>query len=712
MSLRETAAKVITQTLRRGAEAFASVVPGLPRKLLPPASGRRAAFDRLVRNAYATTEAIGDPPFGVEETPEPHLGCSAEPEVSIVVTSWNNVDHTLRCLASIGRDDPQTRYEVIVVDDASPEPGVRERLRSIRDIELVCLDDNVGYLRATNAGVAQARAPLVVLLNNDVQVGPGWLDALVGRYRSSPGAGAVGARLLYPDGRLQEAGSIVWRDGTGWNYGRGRCPSDSEYRFVREVDYCSAACLLVENPGSQPLFDERFAPAYYEDTDLCFRVWARGRRVLYEPRAIVFHHEGASHGTDIESGLKAHQGRNRLAFVDKWADALSHQLPAAGTAVAVARDRRREQRVLVVDEKIPTPDLDSGSVRMLALLDALADSGRPVHFIPGDRRYVERYSRRLEERGIEVLDSAASARRFFQTLASEVSLCIVSRPLIAAAYGKKLRRRCPRAALVYDMVDFHAVRDDRLQLLGSSAVAPRLRKRIARIEARAMAFADAVIAITPEEARAATQLVGAKPLVVIPNIHAPLPTGSRDRRDRDGLLFVGSFKHEPNVDAVDYIVRDLSPLFAEQLPGATIRIAGSDTPEDLHERVPSNVELLGWVPDLSEAYDDARVVIAPLRAGAGLKGKIGEAMAAGVPVVTTSIGAEGFGATSGEHLLVADDPRSFVEAVGRLWNDDALWRSVAQAASTLIAQDFSPKRAETAVSELFDVLAIGPLDHR
>jgi len=181
---------------------------------------------------------------------------------------------------------------------------------------LITLQHNSGFVHAVNAGIAAARGEFIVLLNNDTVVTPGWLDALVDRAKSDRRVGVVGAKLVYPDGRLQEAGGIVWRDGSAWNYGRYNDPDDPAYTLLADVDYCSGACLLVRADILNTLggLDTRYVPAYYEDADLAFATRELGFRVVYEPKAVVCHIEGATSGRDIRTGAKRYQEVNQEDF--------------------------------------------------------------------------------------------------------------------------------------------------------------------------------------------------------------------------------------------------------------------------------------------------------------------------------------------------------------------------------------------------------------
>ena len=140
-----------------------------------------------------------------------------------------------------------------------------------------------------------------------------------------PDAGAVGPRLVFADGRLQEAGGIVWQDASAWNYGRFMKPEAPRYSYARRVDYCSAACLMVRAELLRELegFDEAFAPGYYEDTDLCFRLRKAGKAVYYQPGVTVAHYEGATAGRRQTAGMKQHQDRNRDIFYKRWRETLS-----------------------------------------------------------------------------------------------------------------------------------------------------------------------------------------------------------------------------------------------------------------------------------------------------------------------------------------------------------------------------------------------------
>jgi len=504
-------------------------------------------------------------------------------------------------------------------------------------------------------------------------VTPGWLDALLGTFARSEDVGAVGAKLVYPTGELQEAGSIVWSDGTGWNYGRGDDPSRFSYEYVREVDYCSAACLAVRRELWKRLdgFDEQYVPAYYEDADLAFRARRAGFRVVYQPACRVIHHEGLSHGTDESSGHKAYQTRNRSRFVDTWARQLSLQALPDPANVRAAADRADGPSVLVLDHQIPTPDRDSGSLRMSQLLQFLVALGYRVRFYPANHHQNPPYEEALQQSGIEVAYGDIDPVGFLDEIDGDVDIAIMSRPLVAVSWLPLLREQAPDCRIVYDMVDFHGLRETRRADLTASAGAAQQASLMGELEVVLARQSDLTFAISDAEREEISNLVPDATVVTVPNVH-DRPRSPTPFERRSGLLFVGSWAHPPNQDAIEWLVDELAPQLSRRVPGVVTHIVGSDIPDEIGRHA-ADVVVHGWVPELDPLFDAVRVSIAPLRYGAGLKGKVGDSLVRGVPVVTTTVGAEGFDFGDAFRLDVADDADGFVEAVVALYTDPERW---------------------------------------
>jgi glycosyltransferase involved in cell wall biosynthesis len=553
--------------------------------------------------------------------------------------------------------------------------------------------------------VASARGRYVLLFNNDTEVQPGWLHALVARAESADDIGSVTPMLLYPDGILQEAGGIVFQDGDAWNYGKGDLPDKPEYAYVRDVDYGSGAALMVRKDLFDAVggYDERFAPIYYEDTDLAFALRDLGYRTVYEPTARVIHVEGATSGTSTSSGSKRYQALNQPKFVAKWKTQLATQPRKVPDQIRrISNHRRHGPHVLVIDHRVPTPDQDSGSLRMLHLLRALDAHDCRISFLPDNLATYEPYTGALRGMGVEVLDGHIDVWQELVAIGPQLRLVIASRPYVAPRYLHMLREQAPGATIAYDTVDLHHLREARRSAVGGDRSASGVAATMRELELGLMRAADVTLVVTEEEREHVQRDLPSARVEVVPNAHevvadvAPL-------EDRAGLLFVGGFEHLPNIDAVEYLVRSVMPLVRKQLGDVPLTIAGSKPTPAVLELASANVEVTGFVPDLEALLDRTRVMVAPLRYGAGMKGKVTQSLAQGLPVVTTAIGAEGLGAVDGRDMLIAEDPQAFADAVVRLYRDDALWRTLSANGQAVVERVCS---TQTMYQRMGDLLAI------
>ncbi|HEX6738489.1 MAG TPA: glycosyltransferase, partial [Vicinamibacteria bacterium] len=587
------------------------------------------------------------------------------PECSVLIPVFNQAEHTFQCLrALLGEIDP-ARHEVIVVDNASSDETPRLLARFADRVRVLRNPENRGFVEACNQGAAAAGGRYLVFLNNDTLVQPGWLRHLVATAEADPGAGAVGSMLLYPDGRLQEAGGLIWNDGQAHNYGRYESPEDPRFAFAREVDYCSGASLLVPRELFQELggFDLRYAPAYYEDADLGMALRARGHRVVYQPLSRVVHYEGVTAGSRVDSGFKRHQALNHTRFVEKWGPVLAKEHAAAsGPALLRASNRKRGPRFLVCDEAVPEPDRDAGGARMAEILATLNERGLVVFSPFAVYSRGGPYADALARVGIELLPPARVARRLRE---DHFDLALLSRPRVAHELLGRLRRHSPATRAIYDTVDLHFLRLQREAELNGSAATAAEAARYRKLEASLAARCDQVWCVSDPEAAALRALAPRARMAIVPTIHAPAaaPAGYEDRQ---GLLFVGNFRHRPNADAVVFYASQVLPRLRERIPDVALSVAGSDAPPEVLALASPAVQLLGFVPDLDPLLQGRRVFVCPLRFGAGMKGKVGQALAAGLPVVTTSIGAEGIGLVDGEHALIADDPGEIAARVAEV----------------------------------------------
>jgi GT2 family glycosyltransferase len=623
---------------------------------------------------------------------------------SVIIPVFNKVEFTFQCLRSLLSEIDFRETEVIVVDNASTDATPRLLAHFSHLLRVVTNERNLGFVEACNRGAGVARGRHLVFLNNDTEVQPGWLSRLVATAERDAGAGAVGSLFVYPDGRVQEAGAIVWRDGCAFHYGWGRSPEDRRLSFAREVDYCSGASLLVRRELFQKLggFDMRYAPAYYEDADLCFGVRSLGFKVMFQPLSRVTHHEGATAGVDVNAGFKNFQLTNRVKFYEKWRETLEREHYENDPANAErASDRRRGPAVLVVGDRMPTPDRDAGSARMVFALSILARWARPV-FVSLSKQRLPEQERTLRALGVETMGQADFLR---EARRGRFRVAILSRPEVAEALLAPLRRADPRLKIIFDPVDAHFIRLAREHEVTNDPRAAEESARYRELETRLAVSSDLVWCASSEDARVTRVLAPGVPVEIVPTIHelrgAGLPFGGRA-----GLLFVGNFAHRPNLDAVHFFMREVFPLLRERLPGVRFDVAGPDPPAEVraYESV-AGVRVLGYVPDLAPLLARSRVFVAPLRFGAGIKGKIGEALSHGLPVVTTAIGAEGMGLDDGEHALIRDEARAMADAVAELYENRELWQRLSAAGLARVDEYFTPRAVGETINRSIRSLA-------
>ena len=626
-----------------------------------------------------------------------------DPEISIVIPIYNKHLYTFSCLKSIyAHANPESRFEIIVVDDASSDASAA-MLDAIHGINVIRNTQNKGFIHACNAGAKAAKGQYVVLLNNDTLVTGGWLSALKDTFTHFPDAGLVGAKLIYPDNRLQEAGGIVWRDASAMNFGRNDDPDKPEYSYCRAVDYCSGACLMISRQDfiQLGLFDDYYSPAYYEDTDLAFRVRQSGKQVYYQPGATIVHFEGVSSGTDLSQGAKQFQVVNHKKFFNRWQETLkSHR--TNGEMLHLEKERNVGKRVLIIDSLVPKPDQDSGSLRMFNLLQVFQRLDYKVSFISAnEHRFHTAYTPAMQQIGIECyyqpyLESVSSHLAAHGHLYDVV---LLSRVHIAEQFIDTARQYCTNALILFDTVDLHFLREQRQaeisqdkQILATAKARKQQELNTARKADKTLLVSSAEIALFKREAPDI-------PVALLSNIHQNHVTacGFRERQD---ILFIGGFQHLPNVDAMEFFLGEVFPILHALKPEIRLLIVGSHLPEEIAAHASEHIIIKGYVSDLAPLFDRIKLSIAPIRYGAGVKGKINTSMSYGVPVIATTIAAEGMNLVHGADILVADTPTDFANAIVQAYDDEQLWTTLSDCGKANIEQHFSFATAENQLHQI------------
>lgn len=611
---------------------------------------------------------------------QPVVPAQAKPEVSIIIAVLNNLSYTAACLESVTKAAGAVPYEVIIADDGSNE-GTAEWCATVDNLRHVVTGQGGGFVRNNNRAAELARGRWILFLNNDTLVQPGFLEAMVAA-ATDAGVGAVGAKLIYPDGKLQEAGGIVWRDFEAWNYGRGGNPHAPAYNYRRRVDYCSGACLMVDRAALEKLggFSSELAPAYGEDSDLCFSLREKlGLATVYEPAARVVHFEGKSCGTDLGSGLKRYQEVNKSKLAAKWRHVVSN-FPTSSPEGLLRAPRRYmgKQTVLIIDSCLPAPDRDSGSRRLETIISLLRGLDCHVMFLPENLAAPEPYASRMRNAGVEVLACnpgyQATHRKILEPLLPIIDLVWMVRPEVTDLWLPYFRKHRPQTKLVFDTGDIHHLRmRQEEELLGTFRTGRSPSESMRILETKLAQAADATVAISDAEASLLRDM-GARHVEVVSGIY-------RDKKqpedptfaERHGLLFIGSYMHPPNVDGMLWFLREVWPLILERDKEMTLTLIGANPPLALREHASDRVVVAGHVPDIDSYFRQARVFICPLRYGGGIKGKLGQCLEYGLPFVTTPAGAEGMGFAHEVDALIASSPTDFADSVLRLYSEEALW---------------------------------------
>lgn len=642
-----------------------------------------------------------------------------EPLVSVVMVTYGNWPLARRTLeALLGNTDPV--YELIVFDSASPDETPAKLGEEVEGASVILSEANTGFGPGSNQGAEQARGRYLCFLNPDALVQPGWLDPLVETLESDEGVGAVVPMLLNPDGTIQEAGSVV--DSVGWTQALGSgAPSDSfEHRFRREVDYGSAACLLIERDTFTEAggFDPAYGVGYFEDVDLAFKLKERGLRTMYEPRSRVVHE---LHGSGGSLQARRQMEANRTVFFERWGGRLAKrpnliELPTKRSRLVAARDAEVADRILVIDDRVPHHDRGSGDPRMAKMLYELVElwPDARITLAAADDSEVERYAEPLLERGIEVVAPPIDWGKWFESRTFHYSAAIVSRGTNVSRFDQVLRSTQPQALRAFDTEALAFRRLERMVgFLGDPAASSRVSaEAIAsrQVELGALQESAVVFAVSAEEAEFIGEMAPGKPTFVLPNWvdTVPAPAGFADRKD---LLFFGGFlagAGSPNEDALLQLVHEVMPILWEREPTLLLHVVGADPTPAVEALHGERVNVVGFVDDPAEWLARTRVHVSPMRYGAGIKLKLLDTIAAGLPFVTTAVGAEGLPLAGLRSQLVAEGPLRIAELTHALYTDEQLWRRAQRGLLDIARNDFDRGTFRRTLAEAMSHLGVLP----
>ena len=642
---------------------------------------------------------------GIEKLSVPQF---SKPKVSIVIPVYNQFDYTHACIKSIINTVKDVPYEIIIGDDMSTD-ATKKIKKYVSGIRVNINKTDHGFLMNCNRAAKLAKGDYIMFLNNDTQVHEEWLSSLVTLIESDNTIGMVGSKLVYPDGTLQEAGGIIWSDASGWNYGRNQNADMPEYNYVRECDYISGASIMISKSLWNEIggFDERFKPAYCEDSDLAFEVRKHGYKVMYQPKSVVTHFEGVSNGTDLESGLKKYQVENGKKFREKWASELQKQYES-GQVPFCARERNHGKKIiLIIDHYVPTYDKDAGSKTTFQYIKMFIEKGYVVKFVGDNYAKMEPYLTTLEQLGVEVLYGPWYAQHIFEWIDANkeyISFAYLNRPHITEKYIDYIKENTD-IKIIYYGHDLHFLRTQREYEIEHDDNKLAESKMWKSKEFDILKKADMNYYPSYVEEEAIHEIDPSVPVKAITAyvFEKFIENYKYDVSSRNGILFVGGFSHGPNIDAVKWFAEEVYPLIREKNGDIDFYIVGSNAPEEIKQLDGNGIIFKGFVSDeeLMELYSECRIVVVPLRYGAGVKGKVVEAIYNGAPIVTTSVGAEGIAGVENV-LKIEDDAQSFAKAVVDLYSDDNELVNLANKTQKFIKDNFSINAVWNIIKEDFE----------
>lgn len=605
------------------------------------------------------------------------------PLVSLIIPSFGHVQDTLKCLTSIYLYYPKSSIEIIVSDDASNDPELIH-LKNIKNIRYFEMEKNLGWLDHVNYLVAHSKGKYIYILNNDTELHFNSIDSLINVAENYKNIGAVGSKLLYPDGKLQEAGGIIWENGKAWNYGKFDNPDKPEYSYLREVDYCSGASLLVSKKNWDMLsgFDSRFAPAYYEDVDLCFRLREAGLKIIYQPLSLVTHSESATYGTDENSRKQDLLQKNYTKFQSKWRDVLFKNHEKYGKNISIARDRSHKNRsILVIDHYVPESDMDGGSLSTLNIINSLIFCGWSVKFWPDNLFPTYGYTTELQQMGVEVLytpwvdDLEAWLKSNYS-----IDYILLIRPSIAINHLDMLIQQFPEITILYYGVDLHFMRLSLEAKISENGFLKDEANKVEKIEKYIWNKVSCSFYPSEEEVQYVKDYNKKINVKKIPLFSFKEFKVSRCTPKNKDILFVGNFTHTPNISGMIWFLESVYPQIFSSHPTSKVLIAGPGSLSSFSNYSKhSNINLLGHVSNeqLEIIYENTRCVVVPLLAGAGVKMKTIQAICRGIPIVSTPIGVQGI-AEADQFIKISDNENEFAKNVIELLDNDDMCDQITQ----------------------------------
>jgi O-antigen biosynthesis protein len=613
---------------------------------------------------------------------------SNNPKVSIIIPFFNQEIYTRNCLQYLHKNlTDKYPYEIILIDDNSPESY---DFSNISGITIIKNEINLGFLKNINIGINHSKGEYIYLLNNDTEVYENFLDELFYVFENFKDVGAVGSMLLNPDLSLQEAGAVFMKDYTIHQIFRDRMPFYPEVNYIRKVDYCSGCSLLFKknkDNGALNLLDEQFAPAYFEDPDLCFDLkYNQNKKIYYTPFSKVLHYNGITYNDktklnqESESKKEVLMNTNKIKFYEKW----KNQINAIQAETIDDRilEINNNKSVVFINHTVPEFDRDAGSNRLKELMNVFIKKDYNVTLVSKETFIWQSYIDTYQRMGINIFfehKKFKGYKYYLSKFCKNADYVWIHGPYTFDKYFDTIKSLFANAKFIFDMVDIHHLRYKRAYEANKQDKSNlKNHYKFKKIELKATKKSDYVITVSDAEKEFMKTYCNKNKLITISTIHYPKvnPNLINSHTNRKDILFIGS-THHPNVDAIYFLYEKIMPIVWKTNPEMKINIIGNiDT--IVTDIADERFIFHGFVEDVDPLFNSSKLMVAPLLIGAGVKGKIGQSFEYYLPVVTTTIGAEGMFLKNEENVLIADNEEDFASAILQLYENESLWTKLSK----------------------------------
>lgn len=620
---------------------------------------------------------------------------SMQPLVSIIVIANNSKQEVLTCLYSILKNTPDIDYEVIL--------AVKETdyiVKRVKNIKIIEYSDVPDYKRIMKV----ASGKYISFLNDIKQVQPNWLDSMLSVFTTQDKVGIVSSKILYNDKVVKEAGILVYKDKIyNGNFVASCCASID---FLKEVDCASIGSMLILRELAENNLDSasNYNTAFFANMDLNFRVKADGYKIYYQPLSIAIAYDSPKEsGVEKELYIKDEQ-----YFDKKWAEYLT-QKESFELSKPPFSNKMRKKTIVIIDDFLPQFDKHAGGKTIFHFIKLLVNMGLHVKFIPAYNFIKEKqYANMLQQLGVEVLAgnvfcSKEAIMCWFANNFHYVDYVLLSRPDIAIEY-LDIVGKYPNIKKLYYGHDLHHLRLQREYQLKKSKKILNLYEDYKQVEYKILNNVDVAYYPSKVEVDYIKSVFPSLNIKVVPPYVYENPViSNKSYNETKDILFVGSFSHSPNVDGILWFVNEIFPKILKAIPDIKLNILGSNMLDKITKLESSSINIIGFVEQnvLSDYYKKSRIVVAPLRYGAGIKGKIIEAIYNNVPVVTTTVGAEGIDNIN-RVITIADEPEEFANKVIGLYNNKDEYDKIVKNSSKIIESQFSVQTARSVFEKEID----------